>query len=103
MYVFRDDLYWVVVVRPGSLTHQCGHLLVTESLGQLHRVCSGLCGILTQHSITANATLIAEIVQETMVMNDSNNIDSTISVTFNDLQLIMFCRSSQQYVVIFIH
>ncbi|KAG0705393.1 AP-4 complex subunit mu-1 [Chionoecetes opilio] len=66
VYVFRDDLYWVGVVRAGSLTHQCGHLLVTESLGQLHRVCSSLCGILTQHSITANATLIAEIVQESM-------------------------------------
>lgn len=66
VYVFRDDLYWVGVVSSGSLTHQCGHLLITESLGQLHRVCSGLCGILTQHSISANATLIGEIVQESM-------------------------------------
>lgn len=66
--MFRDDMYWVGVVSPGSLTHQCGPLLVTESLGQLHRVCSSLCGVLTQHSITANATLIAEIVQESMVM-----------------------------------
>ncbi|XP_045113398.1 AP-4 complex subunit mu-1-like isoform X2 [Portunus trituberculatus] len=66
VYVFRDDLYWVGVVSSGSLTQQCGQLLITESLGQLHRVCSGLCGILTQHSITANATLIGEIVQESM-------------------------------------
>lgn len=66
VYVFRDDMYWVGVVSPGSLTHQCGPLLVTESLGQLHRVCSSLCGVLTQHSITANTTLIAEIVQESM-------------------------------------
>lgn len=68
--MFRDDLYWVGVVNPGSLTHQCGPLLVTESLGQLHRVCSSLCGVLTQHSIAANATLIAEIVQESVVMDD---------------------------------
>lgn len=74
MYVFRDDLYWVGVVSSGSLTQQCGHLLITESLGQLHRVCSGLCGILTQHSITANATLIGEIVQESMVINVSDAI-----------------------------
>lgn len=74
MYVFRDDLYWVGVVSPGSLTRQCGPLLVTESLGQLHRVCSSLIGVLTQHSITANTTLIAEIVQESMVMNVSDVI-----------------------------
>nr|XP_053627616.1 AP-4 complex subunit mu-1-like [Cherax quadricarinatus] len=66
VYVFRDDLYWVCVVGKGGLLHQCGHLLITESLCQLHRVCSVLCGALTQHSITANAPLITEVVHETM-------------------------------------
>ncbi|XP_066971298.1 AP-4 complex subunit mu-1-like isoform X2 [Macrobrachium rosenbergii] len=66
VYVFRDDLYWACVVSQNSLTDECGPLLMTESLSQLHQVCSTLCGALTQHSITANATLIMEIVQETM-------------------------------------
>ncbi|XP_071531066.1 AP-4 complex subunit mu-1-like [Panulirus ornatus] len=66
VYVFRDDLYWVCVVGKGKLMEQCGHLMITESLCQLHRVCSILCGALTQHSIIANTTLITEVVQETM-------------------------------------
>ncbi|XP_042227495.1 AP-4 complex subunit mu-1-like isoform X2 [Homarus americanus] len=66
VYVFRDDLYWVCAVGKGSFLEQCGHLLITESLSQLHRVCSVLCGALTQHSIMANTTLITEVVQETM-------------------------------------
>lgn len=103
MYVFRDDLYWVGVVSQGSLTHQCGQLLVTESLGQLHRVCSGLCGILTQHSITANATLIAEIVQESMVMDVSDVVGNTMCTVLNESQLLVCTSSSQQYDVIGIH
>ncbi|XP_045583387.1 AP-4 complex subunit mu-1 isoform X2 [Procambarus clarkii] len=66
VYVFRDDLYWVCVLGKGSLLELCGHLLVTESLCQLHRICSVLCGALTQHSITANTALISEVVHETM-------------------------------------
>lgn len=67
VYIFRDDLYWACVMGKGSLTEQCGPMLITESLCQLHRVCSTLCGTITQHSITSNLTLISEVVQETMV------------------------------------
>lgn len=67
VYIFRDDLYWACIMGNGRLTEQCGHMLITDSLCQLHRVCSTLCGTITQHSITSNLTLIAEVVQETMV------------------------------------
>ncbi|XP_047491816.1 AP-4 complex subunit mu-1-like isoform X1 [Penaeus chinensis] len=66
VYIFRDDLYWACIMGSGRLTKQCGHMLITDSLCQLHRVCSTLCGTITQHSITSNLTLIAEVVQETM-------------------------------------
>ncbi|KAK3861479.1 hypothetical protein Pcinc_032553 [Petrolisthes cinctipes] len=66
VYVFRDDVYWACAVVEGSLTDRCGAIFVVEGLGQLHRVCRSLCGALTQHSITANSTLITEIVQDTM-------------------------------------
>ncbi|XP_076028451.1 AP-4 complex subunit mu-1-like [Oratosquilla oratoria] len=66
VYVFRHDLYWAAVVRPGSTTEECGPLFVAESLGQVCKACATLCGTITQHSISANATLITEILIEVL-------------------------------------
>ncbi|CAL4124477.1 unnamed protein product, partial [Meganyctiphanes norvegica] len=77
IYIFRDSLYWSCamgskMIASNKSSHQvsvfdsCGPLHIVDGLIELHSACVTLCGALTQHSVTANNTLIMEIVNETM-------------------------------------
>ncbi|XP_042873469.1 uncharacterized protein LOC122254056 [Penaeus japonicus] len=32
VYIFRDDLYWACILGSGSLTKECGHMVITDTM-----------------------------------------------------------------------